>query len=156
MIVRIDRLPRLLKARRQNRVVLCHGCFDLLHIGHIRHLKEAARMGGTLVVTVTPDVYVRKGPGRPVFPQDMRAEAVAALACVDFVAVNSWTSAVETIYVLRPDVYVKGYDYQDNLTPALLREKDAVEDIGGVMAFTGGDSYVTNSTKIFQKVMSVS
>ena len=81
----------------QPKVVLAHGCFDLLHIGHIRHFQAAKRLGGTLVVTVTPDRFVNKGPRRPLFTEHLRAEAIAALECVNFVAINEWSSAVETI-----------------------------------------------------------
>src|SRR3954462_1823558 len=78
-------------------VVHAHGVFDLIHPGHVRHLEAARRFGDLLVVTVTPDGHVNKGPGRPVFTDDLRAESLAALACVDYVATNEWASAVETI-----------------------------------------------------------
>ena len=69
-------------------IVLCHGVFDLIHPGHIRHFQAARREGDVLIVTLTPDKYVGKGPGRPVFNQDLRAESLAALSCVDCVAIN--------------------------------------------------------------------
>src|ERR1700733_9135043 len=94
------------------KIVLCHGVFDPLHIGHIRHFEQARKFGDILVVTVTPDRFVNKGPHRPVFPQDLRAEAIAALALVDFVAVNEWPMAIETIKLLKPDVYVKGSEFR--------------------------------------------
>ena len=94
-------------------VVQCHGVFDLLHPGHIRHLQAAKRLGDALVVTVTPDRFVNKGPGRPAFPEGLRAESLAALGCVDLVAVNRWPTAVEAIALIRPDVYAKGRDYAD-------------------------------------------
>src|SRR5437762_7877076 len=84
------------------RVVHCHGVFDLLHIGHVRHFEQAGQLGDVLVVTLTPDRFVNKGGGRPAFTETLRAEFVAALACVDYVAVNRWPSAVETIRLLRP------------------------------------------------------
>ena len=89
-------------------IVQCHGCFDLMHIGHIKHLQAAKRMGDTLVVTVTADEYVAKGEGRPVFGEFLRAEALAALECVDFVAINHRPTAVEAIRLVRPHYYVKG------------------------------------------------
>src|SRR5262249_36014971 len=85
-----------LRARGET-IVLCHGCFDLMHIGHIKHLQAARRMGDVLVVTVTPDEHVAKGDGRPVFTGSLRAETLAALECVDYVAINRWPTAVETI-----------------------------------------------------------
>ncbi|MDA1191294.1 MAG: adenylyltransferase/cytidyltransferase family protein, partial [Candidatus Poribacteria bacterium] len=89
-------------------VVHCHGVFDLLHIGHIRYLQQAATLGDILVVTVTPDHFVNKGPHRPVFHEQLRAQAIGALACVQGVAVNEWRTAVETIRLLKPSIYAKG------------------------------------------------
>jgi len=131
------------------KIVLCHGVFDLLHIGHIRHLEEAKALGDVLVVTITPDQYVNKGPHRPAFPQDLRSEAVAALDCVDFVAVNRWPSAVEIINLLRPNLYVKGSDYRDSgndLTGGITSEKDAVTAVGGQLTFT--DNITFSSSKL--------
>jgi bifunctional ADP-heptose synthase (sugar kinase/adenylyltransferase) len=96
-------------------------------------------MGDVLVVTVTPDRFVNKGPHRPAFPEQVRAEAVAALSCVDLVAVNEWPTAVEPIGLLRPDVYVKGSEYSDadkDVTGGIARERAAVEAAGGRLAFT--------------------
>jgi rfaE bifunctional protein kinase chain/domain/rfaE bifunctional protein nucleotidyltransferase chain/domain len=137
----LEQLPAKLAALRQEgkRIVHCHGVFDLLHIGHIWHFQEAKKLGDVLVVTVTPDQFVNKGPHRPAFPDAVRAEAVAALDCVDLVAVNHWPTSVETIALLRPDLYVKGSEYRDaekDLTGAITAEKEAVEAIGGKLAFT--------------------
>ena len=89
---------------RGKRVVLCHGVFDLLHIGHIRHFEQARRLGDVLVVTVTPDPFVNKGSHRPVFPEQLRGEAIAALDAVNYVAINRWPTAEETIRLLKPDI----------------------------------------------------
>lgn len=124
---------------RGRRIVHSHGVFDLLHVGHIRHFEQAKRMGDVLVVTLTQDEYVNKGPHRPTFPQDMRAEALAALAAVDFVAVNRWPLSVETIKLLRPDVYVKGPDYKDaakDITGGIVAEAEAIRSVGGEIQFT--------------------
>src|ERR1019366_10782752 len=109
-IRRRDDLARALESMRAGgkKIVHCHGVFDLLHIGHIKHLEAARHRGDVLVVTITPDRFVNKGPHRPAFPERFRAEALASLACVDFVAANDWPTAVETIRLLRPDFYVKG------------------------------------------------
>lgn len=120
-------------------VVHCHGVFDLVHPGHIRHLEAAKLEGDVLVVTVTPDEFVNKGPGRPVFNQRLRAESLAALECVDYVAVNEWPTAVETIRLLRPNVYVKGSEYaqrENDLTGKIYDEERAVKDVGGRIRFT--------------------
>ncbi len=124
---------------RGRRVVQCHGVFDLLHPGHIRHLEAARREGDILAVTITPDRFVNKGPGRPVFNQRLRAEAVAALGSVDYVAVTESPTAVDAIRLLRPAVYVKGSDYGDpaaDLTGKIDDERRAVEAGGGRVHFT--------------------
>jgi len=130
---------RLEAARRTGqKVVHCHGCFDLLHIGHIKHLQAARRMGDVLVVTVTSDRHVNKGAGRPAFPEHLRAEALAALDCVDFVAIVQTPTAVEAIGVLEPDYYVKGQEFAGarHLPPRLQAEVDAVRQAGGDVRFT--------------------
>lgn len=126
------------------KVVLCHGVFDLLHVGHVRHLREAKRWGDVLVVTITPDDLVNKGPGRPTFPQDLRAEVIAALDDVDHVAINRWPTAAEAIQMLRPDVFAKGPDYVDaakDLTGGISQEAEAARSVGGVVRFTSDISY---------------
>jgi rfaE bifunctional protein nucleotidyltransferase chain/domain len=120
-------------------VVMCHGVFDLLHVGHIRHFKEAREEGDVLVVTLTPDAYVNKGPDRPAFTETLRAEALAALDVVDFVAVNKWPNAVETIKLVGPDVYAKGPDYQvhgDDITGGIEEEEAAIVASGGRIFYT--------------------
>ena len=92
--------------------VLAHGTFDLLHIGHVRYFKEA-RKYGSLTVTLTADRYVRKEPGRPVFPQEMRAEMIAAIRYVDAVAIVPEATALMAIRTVRPAIYVKGSEYID-------------------------------------------
>ncbi|GAC1319706.1 MAG: PfkB family carbohydrate kinase [Chloroflexota bacterium] len=121
------------------RIVQCHGVFDPLHIGHIRYFTAAAKYGDVLVVTVTPDRFVNKGPDRPVFTEGLRAEAIAALDCVDYVAVNAWPQAVETIKLLQPHAYAKGSDYKDaakDRTGGIILEQQAVESVGGELVFT--------------------
>jgi rfaE bifunctional protein nucleotidyltransferase chain/domain len=120
------------------RVVLCHGVFDPLHIGHIKHFQQARKLGQVLAVTVTPDRFVNKGPHRPVFPEQLRAEAVAALECVDYVAVNQWPMAIEAIGRLKPDLFVKGSEFQHKTdrTGAIALEEQAVKAAGGALAFT--------------------
>lgn len=137
----IEDLADVLGASRAEgkKIVHCHGVFDLLHIGHIRHFEEAKRKGDVLVVTITPDRHVNKGPSRPAFGEDLRAEAIAALECVDYVAINRWPTAVETIKLLRPDYYVKGPDYRDaqkDHTGGIGLEEAAVKSLGGQIAFT--------------------
>lgn len=139
-------LTRLRKARKK--IVLCHGVFDLLHPGHILHFQAARRHGDVLVVTLTPDRYVNKGPGRPVFHENLRAASIAALECVDYVALNEWPTAVETIRRLRPHVYAKGEDYADpsqDVTGRIREETAAVREVGGKAIFTHEQMFSSTS-----------
>jgi rfaE bifunctional protein nucleotidyltransferase chain/domain len=137
-------------------VVLCHGVFDLVHPGHIRHFEAARRQGDILVVTVTPDRYVGKGPGRPVFPEALRAEFLASLAAIDYVGVNRWPTAIEALKLLKPSVYVKGSDYADSdkdITGNIAREREAVEAGGGRIHFT--DEITFSSSALINQHLSV-
>lgn len=121
------------------RVVHSHGVFDLLHIGHIRHFEQAKMMGDVLVVTITEDQHVNKGPHRPAFPQQLRAESVAALGMVDYVAINRWPLSAETIRLLRPDIYVKGEEYaaaEKDITGGIAVEVEAARSVGAEVRFT--------------------
>lgn len=149
-ILILGKLAERLTHHRTDRqtVVLCHGTFDLLHIGHIKHLEAARTFGDILVVTVTPDRFVDKGPHRPAFPEGLRAEALAALACIDYVAINEWPTAVETIRLLRPDIYVKGavrHQGPRDHTDAILLEEEAVRAAGGRMELTEEETYSASS-----------
>lgn len=138
-----------------NKIVHCHGVFDLLHIGHIKYFQEAKSMGDVLVVTITPDRFVNKGPGRPAFKEQYRAEAIAALDVIDYVAINKWPTAIETIKTLKPDLYVKGPDYKDykrDVTGNIQWEEDAVKSVGGRIAFTS--SVIFSSSELINKQFS--
>ena len=131
-----------------NKVVQSHGVFDLLHIGHIRHLEEAKSLGDILIATVTPDEFVHKGPNRPAFQTALRLEALAALGVVDFVAANTWASAVETIKLIQPDIYCKGPDYKqhdEDLTGKISEEESAVVSVGGTIHYTGGITFSSSN-----------
>ena len=120
---------------RGRRVVLANGCFDLLHVGHVRYLSAARGLGDALVVGLNSDASVRrlKGPGRPVMPADERAELIGALAAVDLVVVFDDDSAEALIARLRPDVHAKGTDYTEESVP----ERAAVLAAGGRVAIAG-------------------
>lgn len=134
------------------KIVQCHGCFDLLHPGHAMHFEAAKREGDVLVVTLTSDRHVNMGPGRPVFPQDMRAAFIAAIGCVDYVAIDDHPLPVDAIRLIRPDVYVKGGQYAELVndeTAPIYRDKEAVESVGGRIHFTniftnGGNEISSN------------
>jgi rfaE bifunctional protein kinase chain/domain/rfaE bifunctional protein nucleotidyltransferase chain/domain len=120
-------------------VVLCHGTFDLMHTGHIRYLQRAKQEGDVLLVTITADAFVNKGPGRPVFNEHLRAESLAALGCVDFVAINHAVSAVEALHEIQPSIYAKGSDYRshsEDVTGNIAHEQAAVEAHGGHIFYT--------------------
>lgn len=140
-ILDIDALAKLSHdfQRQGKAVVLCHGTFDLMHTGHIRYLQRARKEGDILMVTVTADEFVNKGPGRPVFSEQLRAENLAALECVHYVAVNYAVTAVELLEKICPSLYVKGSEYRDHagdVTGNILREIKAVEKHGGSILYT--------------------
>lgn len=137
------------------KIVHCHGVFDLLHIGHIKYFEQAKKYGDVLVVTITPDKYVDKGLERPAFTEQLRAEAVASLSSVDFVAVNEWPTAVETLKVLQPDYYVKGQEYKDivsDRTGKLAREYEVVKEIGAQFVYT--EDVVFSSSNLINRYLS--
>lgn len=151
---KIVALPTLLERVRALRaagrsVVLCHGCFDLVHPGHIRYLRFARELGDVLVVSLTSDDAIDKGPDRPYIPQELRAENLAALAFVDWVVVDPHPTAGELIETLRPDVYVKGREYALMHDPRFVRERELVERYGGRVIFHSGD-VVFSSTRLIQ------
>lgn len=133
------------------RVVATNGCFDLLHVGHVRFLQEARELGDALVVGLNADTSVRelKGAGRPVNPESDRAEVLAALGCVDVVVVFPEKRATRFLEAARPDLYVKGGDYRPEDLDA--DEQEAVRKSGGqvrVLQLTPGKS----TTAVLAKV----
>ncbi|HIK02750.1 TPA: adenylyltransferase/cytidyltransferase family protein [archaeon] len=142
--------------KQGKKVVQCHGVFDLLHVGHLRHFKQAKKFGDILVVTITPDKYVNKGPHRPAFPEKMRAEVLASLDIIDYVSVNKWPTAIETINLLKPNFYVKGDEYEkieNDRTKKILDEEQAIKSVGGEIKFT--NDIVFSSTTLLNKHMNV-
>jgi len=154
-IVSIDVLSTLIEARRAaasaaNRsftVVHCHGCFDIVHPGHIRYLQFARRQGDLLVVSITGDAAIDKGDQRPYIPEELRAENLAALAFVDYVVIDDKPTAVDLLRAMRPDVYVKGQEYATSRDPRFLAERDVVESHGGRVIFSSGQ-VVFSSTRL--------
>jgi rfaE bifunctional protein kinase chain/domain/rfaE bifunctional protein nucleotidyltransferase chain/domain len=120
-------------------IAQCHGCFDLLHPGHIKHFEAAERLADIVIVTLTPDRFVNKGPGRPAFNEHLRLESIAALQAVDYAVLNEWSTAEEAIKIIKPNVYVKGQDYQareKDITGNIFKEEHAVKEVGGEIHFT--------------------
>ena len=122
-----------------------------MHPGHIKYFQASKEMGDILVVTVTPDIYVDKGPNRPVFNQSLRVESIAALECVDYAAINKWPTAEETLRLLRPDIYVKGQEFEklEDKTGKIQKEHKVLEEIGAEMRFT--QEIVFSSTELLNK-----
>ena len=134
------------------RLVQCHGTFDLIHPGHIIHLEEAKALGDVLVVTVTDEAHVNKGPGRPCFNDELRVRTLSALECVDYVVLVPFTAAVEAIRLVRPDVYCKGREYEDASNDVTGNIHDDVSEVhahGGEIRYIG--SVVFSSTKLLNR-----
>lgn len=146
-IVDLDTLRRHREmARRQGRTLVhCHGCFDIVHPGHIRYLQFAKQQGDYLVVSLTGDPHVGKGEGRPYVPQELRAENLAALEFVDWVYINPDPTAANLLATLQPDIYIKGREYEHNHHPGFLKEKNTVESYGGRVIFSSGDVVYSSS-----------
>lgn len=123
------------------RVVLTNGCFDIIHYGHLAHLLAAKALGDRIVVAVTADEFVNKGPGRPVFKESRRAEMLMALRCVDEVIISREAIPYEVIRAVKPDIYAKGKEYDGRLP-----EQSLVEELGGRVVFT--DTEVYSSTAL--------
>jgi rfaE bifunctional protein nucleotidyltransferase chain/domain len=125
--------------RRGRKIALCHGVFDLFHVGHLRHLKSAREYGDVLVVSITGDKFVNKGPDRPAFPSELRAELLAGLELVDYVTVVEDPSAMPSIRAAQPDFYIKGGEYYDpkqDISGKIVAERELVESFGGQLVFT--------------------
>jgi rfaE bifunctional protein nucleotidyltransferase chain/domain len=147
---RTELKSRVDAARRQGRhVVLANGCFDLVHVGHVRYLEGAKAVGDVLVVAVNSDASMRfQNKGRPVMtPGDERAEIVAAFGCVDLVTLFDEKTVEDLLRLLKPDVHAKGTDY----TPETVPEKDVVASYGGRVAIVG-DPKDHSTTDVFSRI----
>ena len=153
-IISIEALAKTiskLKARGK-KIVLCHGVFDLLHIGHINHFKEAKKLGDILVATVTQDKFVNKGPNRPIFSLNTRMESIAALKDIDYVAPNMFSNATQLIKMLKPNIYCKGKDYKNynlDATNQIKKEALAIKSVGGRIIHT--ETELFSSSKIINQ-----
>lgn len=133
-------------------LVQCHGTFDLIHPGHIVHLEEARALGDLLVVTVTDEKHVNKGPGRPCFNDALRTRTLAALQCVDYVVLIPHTAAVEAIRLVKPHIYCKGSEYEDasnDVTGNIHDDLSEVRAHGGEVRYIG--SVVFSSTRLLNR-----
>lgn len=132
---------------------LCLGCFDLLHIGHIKHFKSAKKFCDYLIVCVTPDKYVNKGPNRPVINQDDRALMISSLDFVSFVTINKYNSGINVIKDFKPKFFFKGSEYEtqpDQINKNFKKELNTLNKYEGEMIFTYDD--IRSSTLITKKI----
>jgi rfaE bifunctional protein nucleotidyltransferase chain/domain len=131
------------------RIVLANGCFDVLHVGHVRYLAGARQLGDILIVGINSDeqVAIQKGPGRPVLPATERAEIIAALESVTYVTIFDEPTVEQLLLALKPDVHAKGTDYTTDSVP----ERDVVRSYGGQVAIVG-DPKDHSTTEIIAKL----
>jgi len=144
-------IARVAIARRSGAsIVLANGCFDILHVGHVRYLEAARGFGDMLVVAVNSDAQVRalKGEGRPFVPERERAEVIAALRAVDLVTIFHEPTVEALLLAIRPDIHAKGTDY----TPDTIPERDVVRSYGGRVAVVG-DAKDHSSTDVINKIV---
>jgi rfaE bifunctional protein nucleotidyltransferase chain/domain len=135
--------------KRGERIVLTNGCFDLIHVGHVRYLKEAKDKGDILIVALNSDSSVRKlkGKGRPLLNQEERAEIIASFSFVDYITLFEEPNVVKILLALEPDIHAKGSDYTKETVP----EKDTVKGYGGKIAITGGPK-VRSTSRLLEKI----
>lgn len=147
----LDELSNIVKRGREKgrKIVFANGCFDILHVGHIRYLKEAKELGDLLIVAINSDSSAKrlKGDGRPVTPENERAEIIAAIEYVDYVTIFNEPNVCNLLLTLKPDIHAKGTDYTEDSVP----EVKTVRAYGGRVAITG-DKKERSSTEIIKKV----
>ena len=148
-IVSISRLKKIVgNGPRKKRIILCHGNFDVVHPGHLRHLIYAKSKAEILIVSITADRFIQKGIYRPFVPENLRALNMAAFQMVDFVTIDNNQKPIKILKNLQPDFFAKGFEYSSGgLPPATKEEAKVVESYGGEMIFTPGD-IVYSSTKL--------
>jgi rfaE bifunctional protein kinase chain/domain/rfaE bifunctional protein nucleotidyltransferase chain/domain len=131
---------------REKKVIMCHGTFDIVHPGHVRHLLYAKSKGDVLVASLTADAHIAKANFRPFVPQELRAFNLAALEVVDFVVIDNDPTPIKNISIIKPDYFAKGYEYtREGLHPRTAEEKTAIEAYGGEIIFTPGDIVYSSS-----------
>lgn len=134
---------------REKKAIMCHGTFDLVHPGHIRHLLYAKSKADLLIASLTSDAHINKANFRPFVPQDLRAMNLAALECVDFVVIDDNATPIENLKFIQPDYFAKGYEYNaQGVHPRTREEMDAIESYGGEIIFTPGDLVLSSSAII--------
>jgi rfaE bifunctional protein nucleotidyltransferase chain/domain len=148
--LKLRRLEELAGSLSGKKVVLANGCFDILHVGHLRYLKGARALGDTLVVAINSDRSVRaiKDPGRPILDEDERVTLVSALECVDYVVLFDEPDVTKVLKTLRPAIHAKGTDYTEETVP----EREIVRANGGDVRITG-DAKNHSTHEIIQQIL---
>src|SRR5260370_12450590 len=143
-------LSKLLGApTRKQKVIMCHGAFDLVHPGHIRHLIYAKGKASILIASLTGDAHILKANHRPFVPEDLRAMNLAALEMVDYVVIDPNPTPLENLRIIQPDYFAKGYEYsRDGVHPRTRQELEIVESYGGELIFTSGDIVYSSSAHL--------
>jgi rfaE bifunctional protein kinase chain/domain len=149
-IKNLEELVRAIGPRpRRKKVIMCHGTFDIVHPGHLRHLAYAKEKADLLIASVTADEHITKANFRPYVPQELRAANLAALEFVDFVIVDPNPTPIQHMHILQPDYFAKGYEYFSNgVPPRTQEEMDTLATYGGEMVFTPGDIVYSSSALI--------
>ena len=145
----IELKKKITNQYRKKKIVMCHGVFDLLHIGHINHFSQAKTYGEILIVSVTGDKFVNKGPNRPAFNENIRQEAIAALECVDYVVLSNFNTSVNNLKIIRPNYYCKGSEYKNHtkdISGEIKNEINTLKSFKGKIVYTGG--ITSSSSKI--------
>ncbi len=154
-ILNINELKRIRSKHKKNKIILAHGTFDFFHYGHLRHLLESKKQADILVVSITADNFVKKGPGRPVYSQKQRAEIINSLDFVDYVAIINSVSGIEVIKSLKPNLYSKGIEYKkksNDFTKKILSEEKILKEYGGKIFYT--NQLVLSSSNLINQINS--
>lgn len=149
-IYTIEQLIKKIKLEKikNKKIIHCHGVFDLIHVGHIKHFREAKKNADFLVVSITSDKYVNKGTGRPIFSENLRAEVLASLEFIDAVYINNYTTPTKLISLIKPDIYFKGPDYKDlkkDKTKNILKEISYVKKNGGKILYSNDITFSSSN-----------
>ena len=131
--------------KKGKKIGLCVGGYDLLHPGHMKHLNSAKKYCDILIVAITADKFnsIRKGSGRPIYPEKLRAFSVSQLESVNLVFISNYPGALEAIQSIKPDFYIKGPDYVEKETPGITSERQAIASIGGEIKYTKDEKLST-------------
>ncbi len=153
-IIQIKDLKNIKKQSviKKKKIILCHGVFDLIHIGHIKHFISAKQFGDILIVSLTPDIFVNKGPGRPIFSEKLRIEFLQNISVIDYIVLNNSPTSVNLINLLKPDIYCKGPDYKihkDDITGEIKNETKALNKYGGKVKYT--DDITSSSSSLINE-----